>query len=190
MDGWNGERQIGKTLDTIEQKHIERYQFALKYVVDGIVLDASCGCGYGSFMLSKANKKVVGVDNSHEALTYAIENWNNDNIEYKEFDLDSKVYEELGGFDSIVSFETIEHLTNPIEITIEKFSKILKRGGTLILSHPENEKSPGGKFHHHFNIQREKMNRIIIDWGFEIKNEMRQPPRSGFFYHIVNAQKN
>ena len=62
MDGWGGERQIGDNLNLIEEKHRERYAFAKKFCKDRKVLDAACGCGYGTFMLSEVANTVLGLE--------------------------------------------------------------------------------------------------------------------------------
>jgi len=189
MDGWGGERQIGQKLDDIEVKHVERYKFAQKYCCGKNVLDAACGCGYGSKILSEEAKKVLGVDCSEEAIKYAHDNWGARNIVFRQVDLNTSDLKDLGTFDVIVSLETIEHLTIPLVIAIEKFYDALNSGGTLVLSHPEDERRPGGKFHYHFNIRYEMMNRLIEDMGFELIDTWMQPPRSGFYYHIMVAGK-
>jgi len=50
--------------------HLERYHAAARFA-RGKVLDAGCGYGYGSQILSATAKKVVGVDRDGEALNYA-----------------------------------------------------------------------------------------------------------------------
>ena len=53
------------------QEHSLRYLFASQFVKSKTVLDAACGTGYGaSMMLDAGAKKVVGIDNSAEAIEY------------------------------------------------------------------------------------------------------------------------
>lgn len=70
------ERQTGKYLEDIRSDHVERYVHAAKKVT-GNVLDAGCGCGYGSYLLclKNAHVNVTGVDNSKEAIEYAKKHW-------------------------------------------------------------------------------------------------------------------
>jgi 2-polyprenyl-3-methyl-5-hydroxy-6-metoxy-1,4-benzoquinol methylase len=140
MDGWNGERQIGKKIEEIEEKHVERYRFAQKYCTNKNVLDAACGCGYGSNILSQNARSILAVDISNDAIDYAKNHWNRQNISFKTCDLNSDI-SNLGKFDVIVSFETIEHLDASINQTLEKFYGILNQGGVMIISHPEKEKN-------------------------------------------------
>lgn len=141
MDGWNGERQIGSTLDDIEEKHLERYYYAEKFSDNKTILDAACGCGYGSYILAKKAKKVLRVDNSNEALKYADDHYKSQNIHSLKVDLEKEI-PDIGLFDLIISFETIEHLSSPLHVTIKKFYNLLNSGGILIISHPEMEKVP------------------------------------------------
>lgn len=133
-----GERQIGQKLEDIEPKHVQRYEFAQKYCADRDVLDAACGCGYGSNILSKEAKSVLGVDCSPEAIDYAQKFWGARNIAFGQSDLNSDLTT-LGDFDVIVSLETVEHLDTPIIQTCQKFYQILRPSGLLIVSHPEKE---------------------------------------------------
>jgi len=189
MDGWNGERQIGKTLEDIEPKHVERYTYATQHIREKVVLDASCGIGYGSYILSKVGFCVVSVDKSKEAIEYAYDHWKQSNIIYYVFDLESDSYFSLGMFDAIVSFETIEHLKPPIAETIKKFSEILTSGGMLVLSHPEDEKPPGGHFHCHTGIKTKELNNILSQHGYNVITEWMQKGRFYFPYHVVVARK-
>ena len=137
-----GERQVGTKLSDIEPKHVQRYEFAQKYCVDKDVLDAACGCGYGSNILSKEAKSVLGVDYSPEAIDYAQKFWGAKNITFRQSDLNSDLAT-LGDFDVIISLETVEHLDTPIIQTCRKFYQILRPSGVLILSHPEKQTHPG-----------------------------------------------
>jgi len=192
--GWGGERQIGKTKNEIEPKHVARYTFALKYLKStDCVLDAACGCGYGSNILAQRAKCVLGVDYSQDAIDYANKYWARDNIKFLKYDLSNDIYNDLGKFDLVVSFETVEHLLAPIHQTIIKFSNILKSGGYLIMSHPEDEppKIPGAytlrlTFHFHFKLKGKDIVKMMKLIGFNIVDEWYQEGRGQFpFYHVI-----
>lgn len=193
MDGWNGERQIGKVFAEIEPKHLERYKVASQYSDKRKVLDAACGCGYGSnFLAQNGANEVLGVDKSIDALRYAEEHWRYPNIVFKQFDLSQADFTELGTFDTIVSFETIEHLEPVPYLTLEKFDEILKPGGYLIYSHPENERPPGGKFHCHAGIKGEMLINWMKQYNYEVVFDWLQPSRRRIFklpYHVVVLTK-
>lgn len=44
------------------QEHLCRYQFALRFAENRIVLDAATGTGYGAALLANTANLVVGVD--------------------------------------------------------------------------------------------------------------------------------
>jgi 2-polyprenyl-3-methyl-5-hydroxy-6-metoxy-1,4-benzoquinol methylase len=191
VDGWDGERQIGKTIGEIEERHVVRYRKAATYCLDKNVLDASCGCGYGTAILSTAAKSVLGVD-KQIAIDYANKHWKQDNVRFMVYDLNSNSYLKLGMFDVIVSIETIEHLKCSITDTIIKFTHILKRDGILILSHPVNEPNnpPVSKFHIHFKLQPAVMTKIMKDIGYQIVEDYLQPGRWNHIpHHILIGKK-
>lgn len=242
MDTWSGERQIGQKIDDIEIKHVERYEFAQEYCKDKTVLDAACGCGYGSYILSNEAKSVLGIDHSQETIDYARKFWWAKNIAFSQFDLNTDLTP-LGTFDVIVSFETVEHLNISIIQTCQNFYKVLRPSGLLILSHPEKEnplekevprnfsaiptqikamprnirkaiehllkkevpvlwryiknkifenqkkKDMTVTFHKHFNIDGEYVKNIMVDIGFEIKDEWYQPGRFYYPYHLIVGEK-
>lgn len=59
-------------LDILNRRHIERYAM-LRQFCKGLVLDASCGCGYGTNIISKNPdvKKVIGLDINTESIEWA-----------------------------------------------------------------------------------------------------------------------
>jgi len=85
---------------------LEKYEFACKHLKGKLVADAASGCGYGTKMLSKENK-VIGFDISTEAINYAKENYGG---AYIQCDISRQTF---GGFDALVSIETLEHLLDP-----------------------------------------------------------------------------
>ena len=66
-------------------KHLIRYNFANLFVKEkSDVLDAACGVGYGSNILSKKAKSIIGVDYSKSAIKFAKQNHNKKNIKFYE----------------------------------------------------------------------------------------------------------
>jgi len=150
-----GERlYIGKTIaaESGVKEHFERYEFVKKYLKpDFIVLDAACGTGYGTDILSNSVKKVIGLEISEHALNWAKEHYKNSNIEFKQTDLNKSLDLPDNYFDTVVSFETLEHVENQ-ENMLGEFKRVLKPGGLLIISSPDREIITGksgsdNKFH-------------------------------------------
>lgn len=136
---WNkfkGERQQAKTLSGIHPGHLERYFFAAGQV-SGRVLDAACGCGYGSKILHDSGSFVTGIDLEREAIDYARQHY--PGPEY----ILADVTKFAANYDCTVSLETIEHLTEP-ELALRQFRKSRR----LIVSSPNQDNYPfvAGKF--------------------------------------------
>src|SRR5439155_4502716 len=64
--------------------HLERYQFARQYLVQGSVLDIACGVGYGTALLAEHPEvtKALGVDISFASVQYALQRYNGDRVSY------------------------------------------------------------------------------------------------------------
>ena len=106
--------------------HIFRYRFALdqlKLNNKKKVLDEACGVGYGSkYMLENGMKPVIGVDINVEALKIANKDFSHKDLVFIEDDchtLDRA--KQYGSFQSIVSFETLEHLPKPLSFLLQCF---------------------------------------------------------------------
>jgi len=139
------ERQAPKKIEETEPSHLARYNFALGFIEeDDIVLDAPCGSGYGSLLLTNKSKKVYGIDLSSPAIDHANEFFSCDNNCFFVCDVqDMKMFKDEY-FDVVVSFEGIEHLKDPNKF-LKEIKRILKPEGKLIISTPR--KPHGSPFH-------------------------------------------
>lgn len=115
--------------------HNARYEFAKPFAKGKHVADIASGTGYGcEILLNGGAKSIVGIDNCIEAVQYAEEKHNRSGIEYRcRSAVDTGL--ESASLDVIVSFETIEHLDDEQGLLTE-FSRLLRPGGTLICSTP------------------------------------------------------
>jgi cyclopropane fatty-acyl-phospholipid synthase-like methyltransferase len=97
------------------KSHFFRYILASGFIdKTDHVLDAACGCGYGSEILARVAKNVVGLDRDGDALEHAQQFHAADNVVYFKEDLDKLDPAGLTyAFDVSVSFETIEHVQDP-----------------------------------------------------------------------------
>jgi len=111
MGDWNIIK-TGSYESGVERSHQYRYLCARGFVdPTDIVIDASCGCGYGTEILSMKAKKAIGIDRDQRAILHAMEHHKRDNNYFMELNLDQ--VDGLPECDVAVSIETIEHLRFP-----------------------------------------------------------------------------
>lgn len=134
---FSGEREIGTKLEDFSNDHINRYNFAKYFVkASDVVLDAACGVGYGSYLLAERALRVDAIDYDDEAVKYAKEHWQTDNIRYIRGDLlDENAYPKGQRYHVIVSFETIEHLKDD-NVFLKLISERLLTNGIFFVSAP------------------------------------------------------
>lgn len=127
-------RQWVKSPRLARPDHVKRYELASRYS-SGRVLDAACGCGYGSKILLESAQLVVGVDSSLSAIHWAEEHFQGP------YFIHGRIEEEpwSGKFETVVSLETIEHLQDPAP-ALQAFRRACV--GTLIASVPNEERYP------------------------------------------------
>jgi len=124
-------------VDSIQQ-HLSRYAFASKFVEGKVVLELGCGIGYGSrYLREKGAAKVMGVDNSVEAIEIAKRYYQTDGVEFVLLDATRLNFADESS-DCVVAFEIIEHLREQEDFLKECY-RVLKKGGTFICSTPNRE---------------------------------------------------
>lgn len=161
--------------DRLKDEHLSRYNFALEYAKDKMVLDIACGTGYGSNILAGAARQVVGVDVSAESVDHANKNFQKENLSFIRGRAEEVNFEE-SSFDLICSFETLEHLEfDDRKKFITNLSRWLKPDGLLILSTPNKRitspftDKPLNKHHvlefERTNLEQELESQFkIVDW--------------------------
>jgi SAM-dependent methyltransferase len=140
--------------DPLACHHISRYLLAQSWTIGQRVIDVACGTGYGSAILARdTSRQVVGIDLSRIAVETAQADWPRSNLVFAMGDaLDLGL--PSGSVDTVVSFETIEHVHDPKRF-LDQMALVLRPGGRLILSTPDrNYYSPGaqpGESHNPFH---------------------------------------
>lgn len=155
------ERGITKSYSKASWWWLCRYVGDLQYIDESdFVLDMGCGCGVGTSILAEKSKKVIGIDDSIEAIEFAKTYWQRDNIEY--FCKDA--FEENRVFDVVVAHELIEHIKDATALFV-KFSKIVKK--YLIFTIPLDTDTIKSKYHwKHYSL--EEIKSLLYNNGFEL----------------------
>ena len=145
-----------KLLNPLEQEqaqgHLDRYRFASQFLKERVkVLDAACGSGYGTEILSERAFEVSGVDLSEHGLNYANAHHKKFNNKFLLADLQNPFPFESGYFDMVVSFETLEHVVGQEDV-IKEFYRVIRPGGLMVISTPDrdtfiNKNIPENIFH-------------------------------------------
>lgn len=133
-----------KLMGTARQ-HVKRYEFADSFVVGKNILDVACGVGYGSVVMKHA-ASYTGADIDEAAISEAKQAYG-ETTGRKFFAYDARTLSRFfseGQFDTVVSFETIEHFRE-YEAFLAGVYKILKPDGELIISTPNRNITNPGK---------------------------------------------
>ena len=147
---FTGERQVGKNLSEIEKLHLDRYGYAFNEILwrfghnQTNVADIGCGIGYGSYILSNLNCNIDAYDISKEAIEFAKQHYQKQNINYYIQDCLDIDFLKNKCYDVIISFEFLEHVYyyQALDLLIEMINK----SKLLVTSIPINNKSPFHKF--------------------------------------------
>lgn len=98
------------------------------------VLEIGFGEGYGTHLISGYVDSVIGLDVEKKAVEYANEKYGSENCSFQSYD-GLKIPFEENTFDSIVSYQVIEHVDKD-EYFLKEIHRVLKEGGTLYLTTP------------------------------------------------------
>ena len=119
--------------------HRQRYMATLDLLKGKRVLDAACGEGYGSAMISAVAKEVVGIDISEEAIENATNKYQRENLRFMMSSVTDIALDD-GSVDVVISFETIEHITEQDQILfLKEIKRVLSSNGILIISSPDRK---------------------------------------------------
>ncbi len=113
------------------QRHLVVYEWIRARVGGLKVVDMACGEGYGSAVLARTAREVVGVDANPEAHEHARLRYGAPGLRF-ERDMVERWAEPC---DAVVFLQTIEHVANPDEV-LEHFKALVGPEGLVVLSTP------------------------------------------------------
>ena len=131
---FTGERFLPECAGEMVYEHWHRYLIAQQYVKGLRVLDVASGEGYGSHLLALHAASVVGVDVSATAVAHSNARYVAANLNYVAASC-VNIPAPDASFDVIVSFETIEHITEH-EAFLREVDRLLAPDGLFIISSP------------------------------------------------------
>jgi 2-polyprenyl-3-methyl-5-hydroxy-6-metoxy-1,4-benzoquinol methylase len=139
-----------------ENQHLNRFKFAKKFVETKMVLDTVAGGGYGAYFLAQEGNplQIDSIDLDSDAIRYAKHRFQHEKLSQHVADAETFVKE--NHYDTIISFETVEHLPNYAKF-LKNVYLSLKDEGTLVISTPIASKTT-----------TENINPFhVIEWSFE-----------------------
>jgi hypothetical protein len=131
-------------------RHVERSAL-LRQFAKGVVCDAACGCGYGSYLLSTNPdvEHVIGLDAESDAIAFAQQEYTAPKVEFHASNLQTWTADRP--IDMLISIETIEHLkdrsTMPNFVDRNEINQV-------ILTYPSKKTTHYNSYHHYdFRLQ-------------------------------------
>lgn len=145
---YDGERYVpGQTSRNVREDHERRYRHVRNQLKGRRILDIACGSGFGIQILSSVSSAIVGIDYSFDAVNFAKRNFmrradggvraNTSSIPFVD-----------NSFDAVVSFETIEHLREPVKF-LEEIRRVLIPDGQFYISTPVKKGNRLDRYHFH-----------------------------------------
>lgn len=132
---YTGERHLPWSVDyQTSYEHVHRYLLACEYAEGKRVLDITCGEGYGSALLARVARSVIGVDIDATTVRHARKQHGGPNTHFVRADAQAFALAP-GSIDLVVSFETIEHFMGHASF-LANMRAVLAPDGILIISTP------------------------------------------------------
>ena len=173
-----------------EIESFHRYQVASELCCGRRVLDAACGEGYGTAMLARSAASAVGVDLSEETVKAASAKYAANNLSYVVGDAQAMPFADAS-FDCVVSFETIEHVTDPRRLVAE-IRRVLKPSGLLVLSSPNrrafdrrNRCENGGNPYHLHEMEQDELLSLVR----ELFPQVAVHAQDAFYNSVIGGEK-
>lgn len=155
-----------------------RYEWAaLMLGRNKLIGDLGCGMGGGSKILRDAQNRVIGVDNSPEAVEYAKFEYKGD---YLVGDMDKDDFN-IFNFDAVVCLEALCHIVDPARF-LHKLNV-----PEIVVSAPIDPNPNDGYHFRKHHLSEEKFKKMLYKW--EIVDELWQKVGPGENYLVIYAKK-
>jgi ubiquinone/menaquinone biosynthesis C-methylase UbiE len=158
---WTGERMVPELAPAhVFWEHVYRYRFASQFVRGKSVLDIACGEGYGACGLQRSGAAhVIGIDCCAETCRHAAAKYG---IDARAGDA-AEIPIQSSRVETLVSFETIEHLESP-DLFLRECVRVLASDGLAIISSPNRDEyraGAGPNQFHHSEMNREEFRTLL-----------------------------
>lgn len=169
-------------------RHLLRYKFLELLCRDKKVLDCACGCGYGSYILGRSARKVVGIDIDFDLIKFAKTYLHAENNRFVNTTIERLREKD---FDVIISVETIEHIdTEDVNDFILSLKEHLKKDGVIVFTTPRVDetisyKKIDNKYHSHKEeYNKEDFCDLLIRNDLKIEQYLLQKYDGSIIYQI------
>ncbi|HEY8309558.1 MAG TPA: class I SAM-dependent methyltransferase, partial [Gemmatimonadaceae bacterium] len=135
---FTGERYIPQLDEAeISFEHWHRYLWVAPLTAEKSVLDIACGEGYGAALLAQTAARVTGIDSDTATIDHARATYAQANLDFVHGSAQEISLVGTHLFDVVVSFETIEHLSEEHQrYFLDEIKRVLKPDGIAVFSTP------------------------------------------------------
>lgn len=148
---FSGERFTSQISGQIEIEHYHRYSLAREFCRGKVVLDVASGEGYGAAALAQVASRVYGSELDFASTSHARAAYPKDNLFFATSHGCRLPWRDRS-FDVVVSFETLEHLSEQ-DLFLGEIKRVLRSDGLLIISTPDRDVySPAGRPANEFHV--------------------------------------
>jgi SAM-dependent methyltransferase len=184
LDAWKSQMSNRSIAEIASLPAINRNAWVAKKAMDiplgANVLDAGAGeCQYRKLFTHTNYKSQDFAQYPGMSTGPQKEQWNYGNIDYVSDITNIPVASE--SFDVVLCTEVLEHVPDAIA-TIRELARILKLGGTLLLSAPLGAGLHQEPFHFYGGFTPHFYNKYLVELGFEIEEIT---PLGGLFQHVA-----
>lgn len=181
------------TVNSVYQKfideHLKRYEIVSSYLSNLelstkllCVVDAACGAGFGYKIVKPKVKRFIGVDRDVDQILLNRERYRVDGSVFTIGDITNKSFLISLNPDIIISFETIEHLSDPMGFIFNCYD-ILPPGGLFFLSAPTCLTRDYDPFHK-WDFSSKYLRSLLQSSKFKIHMEISMPFTAPFHKFI------